>query len=240
MKRKSFVIALVLLFVPAFTFAQSSSTSYRVNEATFGSGGDVNASSASYNARGSVGDLGVGESTSASYAAFAGSVTPSDEYLELNVTGGTVDLGTLTTTSTGTGTATFYVRTYLNSGYVVKTMSGSLANGAKVLTPMTTAGSSTQGTEQFGINLVANTSPATMGAVPAQVPSTTFANGVAATGYNTANTYKYNTGDTIASSSSARAWGQTNYTISYIANISNITPGGQYTVDHDIVVVPTF
>lgn len=240
MKKKSFVIALVLLFVPAFTFAQSSSTSYRVNEATFGSGGDVNASSASYNARGSVGDLGVGESTSASYAAFAGSVTPSDEYLELNVTGGTVDLGTLTTTSTGTGTATFYVRTYLNSGYVVKTMSGSLANGAKVLTPMTTAGSSTQGTEQFGINLVANTSPATMGAVPAQVPSTTFANGVAATGYNTANTYKYNTGDTIASSSSARAWGQTNYTISYIANISNITPGGQYTVDHDIVVVPTF
>lgn len=241
MKKKGLFLFVALVFLPATALAQTySSSSYQVNEAAFSSGANIDANSASYNARGSAGNLGVGEATSASYAAFAGSVTPDAEYLELNVTGGTVNLGELTTTTTGTGTATFYVRTYLNSGYVVKTMNQPPANGAETLNAMTSAGASAQGTEQFGINLVANTAPTTMGAAPTQVPSATFANGQAATGYNTANTYKYTAGDTIASSSSARAWGQTNYTISYIANVSAITPGGQYEVDHDIVVVPTF
>ena len=247
MKRHGLISFILVLLLPTAVFAQtSSSTSYQVNEATFGAGGDVNASSASYNARGSAGNLGVGESTSSSYAAFAGSVTPTDEYLELNVTGGTVDLGTLTTSSTGIGTASFYVRTYLNEGYVIKTMSGTPANGARTLAAMTGGGASSQGTEQFGINLVANTAPTNgsypsgAGTDPSQVPSSTYANGQAATGYDTANSFKYNTGDTIASSSSARAWGQTNYTITYIANISGVTPGGQYYVDHDIVAIPTY
>jgi hypothetical protein len=246
-KKKGFYILCALLFMPSAAFAQTySSSSYQVNEATFGSGGNVDANSTSYNARGSVGNLGVGEATSASYAAFAGSVTPDAEYLELNVTFANVDLGTLTTSTTGIGVSSFYVRTYLNAGYVVKTMSQPPANGTEVLDAMTTAGASSAGTEQFGINLVANTSPTNgtfpsgAGSNPSQAPSATFANGQAATGYNTANTYKYTAGDTIASNSSARAWGQTNYTISYIANVSAITPGGQYSVDHDIVVVPTY
>ena len=88
---------------PGVLWAQSSSTSYKVNEATFASGGGVDSNSASYNSRGSVGNLGVGEAGSTSYDAFAGSVTPSEEYLELNVTASTVNLVTLTTTSTGTG-----------------------------------------------------------------------------------------------------------------------------------------
>lgn len=246
-KKKSIFLAVALLFLPASAIAQTySSSSYQVNEATFGSGGDVDANSASYNARGSVGNLGVGESTSASYAAFAGSVTPDREYLELNVTAGNVDLGTLTTTTTGIGTGTFYVRTYLNSAYVVKTLSQPLSNGTEVIDGMSTAGSSTQGIEQFGINLVANTAPTNTsfpsgaGSAASQIPSSTFANGQAATGYDTANTYKYVVGDTIASSSSARAWGQTNYTITYIANVSGITPGGQYTANHDIAVMATY
>ena len=240
-KRIFVSLVLVLAAYPMHAFAQTySSSSYQVNEATFNSGGGIDANSASYNARGSVGDLGVGEATSASYAAFGGSITPDQEYLELNVTGGTVDLGTLSTTSTGTGTSTFYVRAYLNGSYIVKTMSQPLGNGGYTLAAMGTAGSSTQGTEQFGINLVANTSPATFGAAPVLTPSATFANGQASTGYNTANTFKYVVGDTIASSGSGRAWGQTNYTISYIANVSPITPGGQFTTDHDIVVVATY
>lgn len=246
-KRKSFTLFLGIVFLPAAVFAQTySSSSYQVNEATFGSGGNVDANSASYNARGSVGNLGVGEATSASYAAFAGSVTPTDEYLELNVTYANVDLGELSTSTTGIGVSSFYVRTYLNSGYVVKTMSQPPANGSRVLAAMTGGGASTQGTEQFGINLVANTAPTNAsfpsgaGTDPVQVPSGSYANGQAASGYGTTNSYKYNAGDTIASSNSGRAWGQTNFTISYIANVNSITPGGQYTVDHDIVVVATY
>ena len=241
------MIVAVLLVHPAMLLAQTySSTNYKVNETAFGSGGNVDANSASYNALGSIGNLGVGEASSASYGAFAGSITPNEEYLELNVTAGTVDLGNLSITYTGIGSANFYVRSYINGGYVVKTMSQPPSNGAKVLTGMPAAAAGSQGTEQFGINLVANTSPTNasfptgVGAVPSLQPNSTFANGIAATGYNTPNSYKYIVGDTIAQSGAGRAWGQTNYTVSYIANISPITPGGQYQAAHDIVAIPDF
>jgi hypothetical protein len=241
MKRMFLVILVLALSQPVALFAQTySSSSYQVNEATFGSGGEVDANSASYNARGSAGNLGVGEANSTTYGAFAGSITPDQEYLELNVTAGPVDLGTLTTSSTGTGTSTFYVRSYIDGSYVVKTLSTTPKNGTQSLAAMSSAAASAQGTEQFGINLVANTSPATMGAVPALQPNGSFANGIAATGYDTTNTYKYNIGDTIAQSGAGRAWGQTNFTISYIANISPVTTGGIFSVDHDIVVIPTY
>ena len=223
-----------------------SSSNYKVNETAFGSGGNIDANSASYNAQGSIGNLGVGESSSASYGAFAGFITPNEEYLELNVTAGTVDLGALTTTYTGIGSANFYVRSYINGGYVVKTMSQPPSNGAKVLTGMAAAATPTQGVEQFGINLVINTAPTNptyptgVGSNPSLQPNGSFANGIAATGYDTPNFYKYVVGDTIAQSGSGRAWGQTNYTVSYIANIGAITPGGQYQAAHDIVVIPTF
>ena len=242
-----------MLMQPGALLAQtSSSTSYQVNEATFASGGDVNANSASYNARGSVGNLGVGESSSTSYDAFCGSVTPVEEFLELNVPNSTIDLGTLTTSTTGIGVGSFYIRTYVNSGYVIKTMSNPLTNGAKILTAMSGGGASSVGTEQFGINLVANTSPTNAGlgypsgggSNPVLLPNNGFSNfatGIAATGYGTANSYKYNVGDTIAQSGSGGLnWGQTNYTITYIANVSSTTPGGTYTMDHDIVAIPTY
>ncbi len=245
------LITLMVTLRPSALFAQTStSASYQVNEATFASGGDVNANSASYNARGSVGNLGVGEAGSASYNAVAGSVTPSEEFLELGITSGTIDLGTLTTATTGIGVGSFYVRTYVNGSYVVKTLSTPPTNGAKTLTPLTSGGASSIGTEQFGINLVANTSPTNgtypsgAGTGPAQQPGTGFSNfvaGVAATGYGTANSYKYNNGDTIAQSGSGGLnWGRTDFTITYIENINAITPGGLYSMNHDISAIPTY
>jgi len=232
---------------PVTVMAQSyNSTSYQVNEATFNSGGGIDANSTSYNARGSAGNLGVGEATSASYAAFGGSITPDEEYLEMSVTSGSVDLGTISNTSTGIGTSTFYVRAYINGSYTVKTLNQPPKNGSYTWAAMSTAGSSTQGTEQYGINLVANTSPTNgsfpsgAGSNPNPIPSSTFANGQAATGYNTANTYKYVVGDTIASSGSGRAWGRTDYTMTIIANASPITPGGAFTVDEDLAVVASY
>lgn len=226
---------------PSYVFAvPSTSTNYMVNESSFSSGSGINSNSASYNARGSVGDLGVGEASSTSYYAYAGPISPSEEYLELNITGGTVDLGTINTSTTGTGSSTFYVRTYINGSYIVTTMSNPPTNGSKSLAGMASAGSSTQGTEQFGINLVANTSPVSQGANPSLLPNSGFANGIAAPGYDTTNQYKYVVGDTIAKSGTGRAWGQTNYTISYIANAGPVTTGGTYSMNHDIVCIPTY
>lgn len=241
-------ISVLIIALGGRTFAvTSSSSSYQVNESAFSSGSGINSNSASYNARGSAGDLGVGEAGSTNYSAYAGPISPSEEYLELNVTGATVNLGTLNTTTTGIGSSTFYVRTYINGSYVVKTMSPTPTNGTRSLAAMSTAAASSQGTEQFGINLVANTSPtngsfpAGVGANPSLQPNSNFANGIAATGYDTANTYKYVIGDTIAQSGpTGKAWGQTNFTISYIANVNAVTTGGLFSVDHDIVLLATF
>jgi hypothetical protein len=40
--------------------------------------------------------------------------------------------------------------------------------------------------------------------------------------------------------SGSSGWGQTNFTISYIANISLVTPAGNYIMTHDLVVVATY
>jgi hypothetical protein len=94
------------------------------------------------------------------------------------------------------------------------------------------------GTEQFGINLVANTNPTTFGANPVQQPDSTFSYGAAATGYNTANLFKYVKGDVVASSS--KSSGTTVYTISYLYNISPVTDAGEYRFSHVLVATATF
>ncbi len=241
-KKFAYIISVALLVIGTqqITYAQSSSTSYKVNESAFSSGSGIDSNSASYNARGSAGDLGVGESTSASYAAFAGPINPSEEYLEMVVNLATINLGTLTTSTTATGTATFYVRTYLNGGYSVQTVSNPPTNEAGFSLTGMAAGASTVGTEQFGINLVANTSPVSFGAVPVKQPSSVYANGIAAAGYNTANIFKYTKNDIIAQSGAGRAWGETDYTISYITNVSYTTRAGVYSMAHELVAITTF
>jgi hypothetical protein len=57
-------------------------------------------------------------------------------------------------------------------------------------------------------------------------------------GYNTCGLFKYVKGDTIASSS--KSSGETDYTISYIFNISPTTPGGTYSMNHVLVAVGGF
>jgi hypothetical protein len=234
---------------PLKGFAQSSnSASYRIDESAFGIGGEVDTSSGSYRANGFVGQLGEGNGRSATYNAVPGFITPNEEFLELNVTAATVNLGTLDDATTGTGTGSFYVRTYINGSYVVTTTSQTLTSeGGATITAMSSAGTSSPGTEQFGINLVANTLPVAQGNNPDNQPSATFfsnnyfAGGEAAPGYASANNYKYVPGEIIARSVSGNlAWGRTNYTISYLANVSATTEAGTYSMVHDIVLSATY
>jgi len=225
--------------------AQYNSSNYKANEVFFGAGGDTNQSSANYKASASAGALGVGQTSSANYQAYSGFLTPNDPFLELVINTPTVSLGVLDPSTTRTGSASFQVRAYVDSGYTVQTLSQppSYTSGTQsyTLAAMTTLGSSAVGTEQFGINLVHNTSPANFGSDPSPQPNGTFANGVAATGYNTANQFKYNVGDTIVQTPvGSSGWGQTDYTISYIANVKVLTPAGNYTMNHDLVVVATY
>ena len=144
----------------------------------------------------------------------------------------------LSTGSTTTTTATFSVKNYISSGYTVVTVSNPPINNAYTMHNLTSPTASSAGTEQFGINLVANTSPITFGVNPVQVPSSAFSYGAAAAGYNTPNLYKYVPGNTIAYSNSSS--GETDYTISYIYNISVLTAGGTYTFNDVLVATATF
>lgn len=236
-------LAIIGLLLPLPVLAQTSSSSnYRVEEAQFGSGGEVESCSAGqYCAQSSIGSLGVGTSSSNNFDVDAGFLTSSEPYLAMAVSG-SVDLGTLTTSATAYGSGTFSVRTYLSSTYSVITMSNPPTNSAAQLDAMATLAAPTPGTEQFGINLINNSSP-DVGADPINQPDNTFADGQAAPGYDTLNQFKYVVGDTIARSQATAgnpAVGQTDYTISYVANISGITEAGTYTMDHVLVAVPTF
>lgn len=233
-------------------FAQSSSNSYKVEESTFGTGAQLEGASASYKAQSTTGDLGVGSLSGTSYDATAGFLTPSEPYLEMFVTGATVDFGILSDITTSFGSAqggacscSFAVRSYLSSDYVVVTMSQPPTNeNGRSMAPKTVLGvpSSNVDIEEFGINLVANSSPS-MGQNSVNIPDNTFADGQAASNYNVPNQFKYAVGDVVARSQSTvgnPAIGQTNYTVSYIAKRKPITEAGVYTMDHYLVVVPTF
>lgn len=234
-----FGAALVCLFqlAPLAALATSSSN-YQIQEDFVGGGGGPNASSSSYQAQDATGANAVGNGEGGDFNTQSGPVTTNDPTLTFSVTDSTVDLGSLSTSLTKTDTAAFNVLNYTSYGYIVQIIGNPPDNGAHTLTGMNSPGASSAGTEQFGINLVANTSPTSFGADPVQVPSGTFSFGQAASGYSTTNNYKYASGNTIASSSQSS--GRTDYTISYIANISNNTPGGSYSGNQVLVCTGTY
>jgi len=214
------------------------SSTYCATETFFGTGGELNACSTSYCSKQSAGETAVGKAGSTSFGIQAGFNTTDAPFLEFGLNNTTINIGNLSTSAATTTTATFYVRAYLASGYNVITMSDPPSNGSHNLTGLTSPTASSAGTEQFGINLKANTSPTTFGADPSQYPDSTFGFGFAAPGYDTQNVYKYVKNDTIAKSNSSS--GRTDYTISYIFNIASTTPAGTYLFTHDLVAVATY
>ncbi len=259
MKRKIQRFLLALAVVPVFgvstAYAQYNSSNYRAEEAYFGIGADQDAASANYRSSQSVGAITVGGAESGSYKTGTGFLTPQEPFLEMTISGAPVNLGILSSGVTaraasqgGACTCSFSVRTYLSGNYVVKTMSGPPTNDAgQPLATKITQGASIIDTEEFGMNLVANTSPANFGANPVNRPDSSFADGAAGSGLNsdyaTTNQFKYIPGDTIAHSaqtSGKQAIGQTDYTISYIANVGPLTKAGLYTLRHDLVVIATY
>lgn len=232
---------------------QSCSPSYGVNEVFFGTGGalcdpsnpSTSEHSASYCAKTSVGELGVGNTSSNSYQAQAGFNTNREPSLTFVVNPLSINLGTLSAGTTATATATFSVETYLASGYQVMTKSPPPQNGTYTMQTPGSATASNSSQEQFGMNLVANTLPASLSGVSSGPACQTsgFCNLPAlsiASNYNQANKYYYPSSgsDTILTSSASS--GTTNFTISYIFNTTNVTPGGTYTFNQVLVATSTF
>lgn len=236
---KAMILAGALAFFPIAAYAQSSSPNYKVEETFFGTGGELDASSPNYQAKQTAGELVAGNTSSANYQAFAGFNTTDEPYLEFVVTGANIDLGYLGTGSVSSATGVFSVRAWQAHGYSITTESDPPTNSQSgyMLSALSTPSPSSPGTEQFGINLVDNSSP-DVGANLQQIPDGSFSSGEVATGYDTANSFKYAKGDTIALSNESTSI--TQYTISYIFNISDITPSGEYVFAHNLVATGTY
>lgn len=224
---------------------QTCSSGYGLSETFFGTGGlDTCPTQGgnAYCANMSAGELTVGNTAGTDFQAQAGFNTRRDESLEVNVTKAAVNLGVIDPSSTGFDTAEFNVKSYLSSGYVVQIYGLTPTNGGYSVAATTAPYNSTQGTEQFGLNLVENTTPI-LGADPvqdadAQNLGSPFGFGGASSPYDTADVFRYTSGDTIAAATQSS--GYTYYTISYIMNVSALSPGGTYTTSQSIVVTSTF
>ncbi len=237
------ILALAILLAWGLSFGVSwaedaSSSNYKVTNTQFGAGSGSGCST-SYCANSSAGTVGGNNGSSTSYQAQFTTQTPGSDtpLLEVIEDSGQVNLGIIDPNSTATVTNQVKVKAYNVSGYTLQISGAPPSQGYHSLTPLSTPTASHPGTEQFGINLAANTTP-NVGTAPAQVPDSSFSFGVPTSNYGTANKFMYNDGDAIASSSSSS--GETDYTLSMIFNVSYLTPGGQYTGAYNTVVVPVY
>ena len=141
--------------------------------------------------------------------------------------------------------------TNAGSGYVITVNGPTLTSGANTIPAIATAGgaASVKGTGQFGMNLRANTTAAATGfttpgtsADLAPVSNGTDLRGQAIGDYDTADTFKYVSGEAVADSAFNTA-GPTNsqiYTASYIVNVAGNQLAGTYTTTLTYICTPTF
>jgi hypothetical protein len=232
---------LVLMFLMSHgTFvahAEPSPTSpnYRFDETSITGGGLIEANSANFRSSSSLGDTAVGNSASTNYQVEGGSQTTDDPALTFIVEDGDASFNDFSATTTATATASFSIINYTSYGYVVHILGTPPSNGPHTIPALATSSSSLPGTEQFGINLVANTSPISFGANPDHGQ---FGFGSATDDYDDPNMFRFVSGEAIASA--PKSSGRTVYTISYIVNVGALTPGGQYKGNQTIIVTGTY
>lgn len=214
----------------------SKSANYQLIETSLGGTGLVNSTSPDFMVQESGGIIGLGTSTGTSYQVKAGNQTTSNPSLAFAILSANPSFGTFSPTSTATATAQFEVLDYTSYGYEVQITGTPPTDpyGNKI-TPLSTNAGPSVGKDQFGLNLVANTSPTNFGAGPNYGQ---FGYGSVATNYNTPNSYRFVNGDEIASS--GKSSGTTVYTISYIVNVNDLTQGGQYTSLQSLICTGTY
>jgi len=224
----------VVISVPSALAQVSESPNYQMTESQFGNASSAESCSAEYCAQVTIGDDGQG--SSASSPEF-GEAQYSEPLLEMIVEPGESSLGDLSTERTGSKVMKVKIRNYLSGGYMLQIIGTPPKYNDHTLNALSTANESLPGTEQFGINVVANTIPE-VGANPVLQPSGGDGSSLVTPAYDTPNVYKYVSGDTVALSQEDS--GGADFEISMIVNISNSTPAGQYSGDFAAVVIPYF
>jgi hypothetical protein len=224
-----------VVHVPSVVAQSLKSSNFRFDETAVGAGGLNQSNSTNYQSSNSTGDLSVGNTASGNYQIDTGSQTTNDPTLSFALNNADINFGSFTASNASVTTANFSVSNYTSYGYVVQIAGTAPSNGTHTLDAMTIKGPSQAGIEQFGVNLVANTLPTSVGANP---NNGQFGFGVAAPAYATSNEYRYVSGETIAFA--PKSSGVTTYTLSYLINVASLTPGGQYKSNQTLIVTGTY
>ncbi|HEY1085822.1 MAG TPA: hypothetical protein VGE34_03810 [Candidatus Saccharimonadales bacterium] len=230
--------AVIAMLSGSTAFAEvPTSPKYQLPESQFGVGSLDQSCSSQYCSTFSVGDPVSGTTKSAGSTAQFGTIVDDTPSLEVIVESTGSNVGVLSAERTATKTMTVKVLSYQSNGYTLQIVGNPPKYGDHVLKTPASPTDSQPGTEQFGINAVANSFPS-VGADPVQVPSSQMSFGKPTDNYNIANKFMYQDGDVVGSSD--KESGRTDFTISMIVNVSNGTPAGQYAGDFSAVVVPVY
>lgn len=141
------------------------------------------------------------------------------------------DLGDLTPVVTSAAQTQFLVATNAQNGYSTWVMGTTMTSGNNTIAPMS-GGVAQKGVAQFGMNLRANSNPA-VGLDP-----TGPGVGSVAANYNVPNHFRFNPGDTVATS--ALPDDARKYTVSYIVDVAANQPGGVYSTTLTYVCLANF
>ncbi len=131
------------------------------------------------------------------------------------------DMGELSSKSTLTARSQMAVGTNASGGFAITANGRSMTAGTSVIDTPSVPTASRQGSNQFGINLVANDAPSV-----GNDPEGPWTNAIASPDYSQTNKYKYNSGDVVAYSPNVSLMRK--FTVSYIVNSAASLKAGVY------------
>lgn len=143
------------------------------------------------------------------------------------------DMGDLSPSATLTAHSQMAVGTNASGGFAITANGTPMAAGTNVIDSPAVPTPSLPGTNEFGINLVANSTP-DIGSDPSGI----WANAIAAPGYDQPNYFKYVPGDVVAYSPDVSLMKK--FTVSYILNSSKDLRAGVYTTTIDYLASGRF
>lgn len=224
MKKITIIIcfALVMFTSVDLLSAAMDSSNYQIWSDAISVGGGEDQSSDNYNLQDTLGEFGVGTSSSTNYGIRAGfrqmDFFEGDQVLSLSIGTGSLELGELSTGSAAATSTTMVMDTNSITGlsvtYTGSTLTCGACGGTNTVTAIgATSAASSVGSSQFGFNVVysSGTSP---------VASSTA-------NYGTAGNYAFNSTDEVVTSSGQI--NETTFDLNYIANISGSETSGTYT-----------
>jgi len=145
--------------------------------------------------------------------------------------GSFISFGELSSQASRSATSQMLASTNAPYGYSI-TLAGETMTAGNNVIPAMTGNPSSVGVSQFGINSRQNTNPS-VGSDP-EGPGLTNAT----SGYNTPNSFRFQSGDIIASNSNTDDYRK--FTVSYLVNVNSSQPPGRYVATISYICLGSF